>query len=373
MAECTTMRCVKMVEVGPAELQYITDEKRPSLPPEGAIIKVLYCGMCHSDVHIWRSERMPLPLILGHEAAGIIDSIGPSAANPEGLSVGDQVAVYPWIGCQNCNPCQTGNSSYCDEGLEKQLEVGITGPGGYGEYIAIPKLTFLVKVPESVPMEVAGLLGCGMLTAYNAVQTLIPKIDPILQVRDKFGILIIGAGGLGLSAVKLLKSLVLPNYENVELVCADIQETKLSLAMEAGSHGIVHWLKEDSEDEMVKKTSSAFTENGAHIVIDFVGSKQTFDVGLKSLKKHGTLICIGLHGIGIKQEIPIYEAILRSYCVQALYTGSLKQMKELVQLVADGKVSTIPCKVYPLKDAVQLMYQLQDGKIEGRAILSHTM
>ncbi|XP_077978442.1 alcohol dehydrogenase-like isoform X2 [Glandiceps talaboti] len=372
MAESTTMRCVKMVKPGPAELQYVTDQERPSLPSEGAIVKVHYCGMCHSDVHMWSIGRIPMPFIFGHEVSGTIDLIGPSAANPEGLRIGDQVAVYPWTGCENraCKPCQTGNSSYCDLGPTGHKEIGVSQDGGYAEYVAIPKLTFLVKVPETVPMEVAGLLGCGMLTAYNAVQTLIPKIDPILHFRDKCGILIIGAGGLGLSAVQLLKSLVLPNYENVELVCADIQETKLSLAMEAGSHGIVHWLKEDSEGEMVKKTSSVFTEKGADIVIDFVGSKQTFNVGLKSLKRHGTLICVGLHAIGKKQELPLYQAVVKSFCIRTVYAGSLQQMKELIQLVANGKVSTIPCKVYPLKDAVQLMYQLQDGKIEGRAILS---
>ncbi|XP_077985077.1 alcohol dehydrogenase-like [Glandiceps talaboti] len=372
MAESKTMRCVKMVESGQAELKYVTDEEIPSLPPGGAIVKVLFCGMCHSDVHAWKRGQ-PLPLIFGHEVAGIIDLIGPAAANPEGLAIGDQVAVYPWIGCGNCKPCQTGHYSYCDKGRSNHLKLGITGAGGYAEYLAIPKLTFLVKVPETVPMEVAGLLGCGMLTSYNAVQTLIPKIDPILHVRDKCGILIIGAGGLGLSAVKLLKSLVLPKYDNVELVCADIQKSKLSLAMEAGSPGIVHWLKEDSEDEMVNKISSAFTEKGAHIVLDFVGSKQTFDVGLKALKEHGTLMCIGLHGIGIRQEIPIFEAVLHSYCVQAILVGSLQQMKDLTQLVANGKVYPIPYKVYPLKDAVQLIYQLRDGKIEGRAILSPTL
>ncbi|XP_070566438.1 alcohol dehydrogenase-like [Ptychodera flava] len=367
MAECQTMKCVKMVGKFPTSLELLTEEKVPAVPPEGALVKVLFAGMCHSDALIW--EKAPvLPINLGHEIAGTIHSIGQSASNPDALAIGDNVAVYPWIGCQRCKPCLAWKALLCDLPSLQQVEIGITTDGGYAQFVAVPKVACLVKVPKTVPMEIAGMLGCGMLTAYNAVQTAITKIDPVLAMRDKCGILVIGAGGLGLSAINLLKALVLPKYDNVEVFCADLLENKLSVALEAGCHGIIHLKDGESEEERISRVKSAFHEGGPHIVIDFVGTNGTFNIAFQSLKKTGSILCVGLYGgTGV---MPLYPLISKAINVHGIYTGNLQQMKDLVEVVATGKVKLVPFEIYNLEDAPKLIHKLRSGEIVGRAVLA---
>ncbi|XP_070565250.1 alcohol dehydrogenase-like [Ptychodera flava] len=227
MADCKTMKCVKMFECYPKDLQYITDHEFPALPSEGAIIKVMSAGLCHSDVHMWK-EPQKGPYIPGHEVAGSIDAIGDSAVNPDGLAVGDKVAVYPFFGCGKCKYCNEGNVSWCDHPPFEKESLGFITNGGFAEYVAVPLFAFLIKLPDSIEVEAAGVLGCGAVTSYNAVQHAMTRIDPILSVRDKCGILVIGAGGLGLYAIKLIKALVLSKYgERIELVGSDAMGCKL--------------------------------------------------------------------------------------------------------------------------------------------------
>ncbi|XP_070566437.1 alcohol dehydrogenase-like isoform X2 [Ptychodera flava] len=362
-----TMRCVKIVNPFPTEGQLFTDEEIPAVPEEGALLKVLFSGMCHSDVIMW-NKPYTLPLTLGHEIVGSVYAIGRSASNQDSLKVGDSVIVFPWCGCTDCKPCLEGRSVYCDLPTPKHIEHGITVDGGYAEYVAVPKLTFLVKVPRTVPLQTAGMLGCGMLTAYNAVQTAMKKIDIILELKDKCGILIIGAGGLGLSAINLLAGLVPAMSDSVEVICADIMEKKLSLALKAGCHGIIHLKDGESGEERVSKIKSSFHNGGPHIVIDFVGSTHTMNISFKSLKKGGSILCVGLYGGN--PEMPMRELILGTYDIHGFFTGNLRQMKELVDLVASGKIATIPYQVHRLEDAPKLIHRLKDGTIEGRAILA---
>ncbi|XP_070555970.1 alcohol dehydrogenase-like isoform X1 [Ptychodera flava] len=369
MAQQGTMRCVKLVELAPSPLQYIEDHPMPSLPKEGAIVKVSYCGVCHSDVHLWH-ESPVLPVILGHEMTGTVHAIGDSAENAEGLSIGDDVLVYPWIGCEECKFCCAGRTDLCqrDWDPDTTIEMGCSRDGGYAEYVAVPKVKYLVPLPESIPKESAGMLACGMLTAFNVVRTAIKYIDEIMPITGNCGILVIGGGGLGLSAIKLFKYLVKTKYEKeCQLLCADIAEDKLSLALEFGCDDVVHWPIGDSPEELTKKTMSSFPEGGPRIVLDFVGRKQTFTVAYKSILKHGKLINIGLHGD--TAEIPLFDATMKSFGMQCVYAGTIQQMKELVNIFAEGKVTPLPYTVHDLEDAVDLISKLEAGKIEGRAIL----
>ncbi|XP_006820579.1 alcohol dehydrogenase-like [Saccoglossus kowalevskii] len=362
------MKCVELVGAFPKQLAHRTDRPKPDLPPEGAIIKVWYCGMCHTDAHMWVSP-CEIPVILGHEVCGEIESIGDDGANPDGLRKGDKVIVYPWIACGKCKACDKGNAEYCELKPEEQIEIGITLDGGYAEYVAVRNLMYLVPVPDAIPMEIAGTLACGMLTAYHTIQVASKEIEDILQSKDNCGILIIGAGGLGLSAVKLAKYLILSKYKNVQVMCSDINKNKLALAMDAGCDDVIHWSQDENADEWVRKTKAAFVGGGPFIVIDFTGSKDTFDVAYKSLRKHGTILCIGLHG-GVV-DLPLESIILNSITVKGVYVGTLSQLRELTKIVADGKIPPLPYTLHKLEEAPDLICKLKTNQITtGRAILS---
>ncbi|XP_070565246.1 alcohol dehydrogenase-like isoform X2 [Ptychodera flava] len=369
MADCKTMKCVKMFECYPKDLQYIIDYEFPALPSEGAIIKVMSAGVCHTDVHMW-TEPQKRPYIPGHEIAGSIHAIGDSAFNPDGLALGDKVAVYSLLGCGKCKYCIKGNASWCNAPPLENKALGLMTNGGFAEYVAVPLFAFLIKLPDSIEVEAAGVLGCGALTSYNAVQHAMTRIDPILSVRDRCGILVIGVGGLGLYAIKLIKALVLSKYgDRVELVGSDAIESKLRLASDFGCSKTIHLDMGCSEDEKLEKVKSAFHEDGPHIIIDFVGAKQTFNMAYKSALPGGVIICVGVHDNDtVEMELP---TLIRCVIgIQAIYVGSLQQMKEVVDLVASGQMTPISYKLHKLSEVPQLMHKLKNGEIEGRAIIT---
>eukprot|EP00058_Branchiostoma_floridae_P022773 XP_002608263.1 hypothetical protein BRAFLDRAFT_125079 [Branchiostoma floridae] len=196
----------------------------------GQYLHVVYAGMCHTDVHVWQdgfylgegkhfrySERpgFTLPIIMGHETSGTVYSFG-GDADPGDVKVGDNVVVYPWVGCENCQACATGNANYCKGPLKY---IGPVVDGGYSEYVSVPHPRYLVKVPEGLSMDVAAVLACGGLTAYNGVTTVQPTVEKLSKFRERCTLLIVGPGGLGLWAVKLAKH-VLP--QGTRVVCADV-------------------------------------------------------------------------------------------------------------------------------------------------------
>ncbi|XP_077996684.1 alcohol dehydrogenase-like [Glandiceps talaboti] len=371
MSEMKTMKCVKLVKHHPEPLQFIPDEKFPDLPPEGAIIKVSFCGVCHSDAHLWRiASKDNFPFTLGHEISGTIHSIGQSAS-PGGLKTGDEVIVYPWIGCGKCNNCLGGDFTYCSvhEDPENSVEIGCTVDGGFAEYVAISNMRFVLSLPTPIDKATSGMLGCGMLTAYSATKRAMEYSQEILLNKDKCGILVIGAGGLGLSAIRVLNALLLSKNDRVELACADINESKMSHVIENGCDNFIHWPIGASPEDIVLKTKSAFSESGPHIVLDFVGNEATFNAAFYSLAKHGLQVNIGLACPPAK--IPLWPLVSRCLRIEGLYAGSLQTMKDLVDLVEKKVITPLSqYSLHKLEDTQAIIEKLKRGEITGRAIIS---
>ena len=171
------------------------------------MVKVVASGICHSDIHIWdgyfdlgggekitlEGRGVGLPFTMGHEVAGEVAALGPEAS---GVSVGDRRIVFPWIGCGNCEVCQRGDELLC---LTPRI-IGTRKNGGYAEYCLVPDAKYLIDY-EGVPDAHAATCACSGLTALSALK----KVD-FLRPADH--LLIVGAGGVGLAAAGMAKSLV---------------------------------------------------------------------------------------------------------------------------------------------------------------------
>ena len=176
--------------------------------PQGAevLIQVKYCGICHSDVHIrdgyfdlgggkkfHMSERgMKPPVTMGHEPFGTVISAGPQVQN---APVGQDVLIYPWTGCGECPRCLEGMDNWCPT----PRFLGIQRPGGYGQYMLVPHPRYLIDASGLDPAY-APVLACSGLTTYSAARKLMP-------CAPSDAIVVMGAGGLGLMAVAMLKAL----------------------------------------------------------------------------------------------------------------------------------------------------------------------
>jgi len=331
--------------------------ERATPMPKGTevLIKLNYCGVCHSDVHIrdgyfdlgggkrlHMSERgMNPPVTLGHEPFGTIIAAGPDA---DDAPIGADRLIFPWIGCGACVRCQQGLDNYC---MAPNM-IGIQRPGGYADHLLVPHPRFLVDASGIDPIW-AATLSCSGLSTYSAVA----KLKPI--PNDEW-VAILGAGGLGLSAIGMLRAL---GHERI--VSIDIDATKLRAAQAAGATAALNSRESDAAQSLKQITGGAL-----YGAVDFVGASETANLVLSALYKGGKLILVGLFGGEI--TLSIASTILRAVTVQGSHLGSVEELKAVVRLAREGKIRPIPIQIRPLAEVSRTLDELKAGLVVGRVV-----
>jgi propanol-preferring alcohol dehydrogenase len=338
-----------------------------SKPQENeVIVKVKAVGVCHSDLHVWEGgydlgggKRMKFtdrggkyPVTPGHEIVGTVSDVGGSVQK---ISVGDEVLVYPWIGClDKCPACRAGNDNLCD--TPKSL--GVYQDGGYAEYVKVPHYKFLAKV-SGIDLESAASLACSGLTAYTAIK----KAN---QNSPEF-IVIVGTGGLGLMGIQIAKAIT-----KAKIICVDLDDKKLAKAKEMGADFVVNSNVIGSvttgSGNAADKIMSLCNNKGADSVVDFVNAPQTVKMGLAVLRKRGNMVLVGLFGGSV--EIQLVTIPLKAITIQGAYTGSFNDMIELLELAKKGPIRPIVSKHFPLSEANTALEDLRQRKIIGRAVIN---
>ncbi|CAH1258827.1 ADH1C [Branchiostoma lanceolatum] len=353
-------RSMRLVEYGkPFQL---TKEEVPTAPKGGAVVKTEYAGMCHSDVLIMDGDfPMPLSTVMGHEIAGTVHDIEPG----EDLKVGDRVAVYWQGGCGECSRCEVGETIACLKDIKRHL--GAMEDGGFSDYVIVPDARLLVMVPDTVAMDTACLIPCSGLTAYNAVCKMLPTVQDFAKHSADCAVLLVGAGGLGLWGIQFAKQL-LP--AGVRVICADVDNVKLATAKEAGCDEALLWGKDVDDDTAVAAAKKACGGLGAAAAaIDFVNVPQTFGRIEKILAPGGMHVLVGLLGVGASGSVPLMPYVLNRHQMTSLLMGSLPQLKDLMALVARGKIKPPPISHHPLENVYDVLQDLKAGKVKGRAVV----
>jgi alcohol dehydrogenase/propanol-preferring alcohol dehydrogenase len=329
---------------------------RDTPQPVGAevVLRVGSCGLCHSDIHLHEgffdlgqgnkldlSRGIAPPRVLGHEIAGTVVAVGPDA---QGVAVGDRRVVFPWIGCTTCGPCQDGHEELC----AAARALGINRDGGFADHVLVPHPRYLFAF-DPLPEEQACTYACSGLTAWGALKKCAP-------LRPADTLLIIGAGGVGLSGVRMAAAAL-----GVKPVVAEIDHSKWDLAREAGAA--------DCLDPTDATATRAFMKasGGAAAAIDFVGAAATFAFGLQALRKGGKLVCVGLFG-GVTPVMPA-TLPLRAVTITGSYVGSLTEMGEVMALARQGHLPALPVNRRPLAEVNEALEALRRGHIRGRTVL----
>jgi D-arabinose 1-dehydrogenase-like Zn-dependent alcohol dehydrogenase len=331
--------------------------ERATPMPKGTevLVRLKYCGVCHSDVHIrdgyfdlgggkrlHMSERgMQPPVTLGHEPFGTVIAAGPDASD---APIGADRLVFPWIGCGACVRCQAGLDNYC---MAPNM-IGIQRPGGYADHLLVPHPRYLIDADGIDPVW-AATLSCSGLSTYSAVS----KLTPIPAVE---WVAVMGAGGLGLSAIGMLRAL---GHERI--VSIDIDETKLQAAEVAGAAAVLTSRDSDAAQRLKQLTGGAL-----YGAVDFVGASDTANLALSALRKGGKLILVGLFGGEI--ALSIASTILRAITVQGSHVGSVAELKAVVALARDGKIKPIPIETRPLAEVSRALDELKAGGVVGRVV-----
>lgn len=252
----------------------VRDVAEPTAPPHGVVVRVEATGMCRSDWHAWAGhDEIALPHVPGHELAGVVVAVG---AGVRRWRTGDRVTVPFVCGCGRCEWCRSGNAQVCPA----QQQPGFTHWGSFAEYVALHGAdTNLVAVPEHVDLPTAAALGCRFATAYRALA------DRARLAAGEW-VTVVGAGGVGLSAVMIARAL------GGRVIAVDRNPEALALARELGAE---HTLRADGADVTdVPAAVAALTGGGGHVAVDAVGSEQTCADAVLSLRRRGRHVQIGL-------------------------------------------------------------------------------
>ena len=341
----------------PNEPLSISEFETPKPEGDQVLLKVNSVGVCHSDLHLWEGgydlgdgkfmkvtdRGVKYPVTPGHEIVGTVEDIG---SNVSGIVKGDQVLVFPWIGCGNCPACKVANENLCDA----PKSMGVFQDGGYSDYTLIPNFKYLAKL-DGVDPDAATSLACSGLTAYTAIK----KAN---QNSPEF-LVIVGAGGLGLMGVQIAKSIT-----DAKIICADLDDEKLNIAKQMGADFVIN----SRDPQSAEKIMSLCNDKGADSVVDFVNNPPTAKLDFTILRKRGNLVLVGLFGGSF--ELSLVTIPLKSITIQGAYTGNYIDMVELLALARKGIINPIITKRYTLNDANTALEDLKARKILGRAVIN---
>lgn len=333
------------------------EEATPEPRGTEVLVRVEACGVCHSDLHIrdgyfdlgggrritFDERGVELPLTMGHEIVGEVVALGPEA---EGASLGDRRVVYPWIGCRSCRHCDAGDDLLC----LAPAYLGTRVHGGYSDHVLVPHPKYLVDY-EGVPRNLACTYACAGLTAYGALM----KVAPLTE-DDHF--LIVGAGGVGLSAVHIARAVM-----RGKLIVADVDATKRAAARQAGAVETIDNSEPGAVEHLLEMTGG-----GVAASLDFVGMPVTSGFAIDCLRKGGTHVVVGLYGDALSLPLPQFP--FKMMTLRGSFTGTLEEMKALMALVKAGRVPPIPVEPRPLAQAQQTLDDLKNGRVLGRVVLT---
>ena len=292
----------------------------PEVGPDDVLIGVKACGICGSDIHGMdgsSGRRIP-PVIMGHEASGVIERIGD---NVRGWNPGDRVAFDSMIYCGECDSCKAGQTNLCPE----RRVIGVSCDdyrrhGAFAEYVVIPQ-HILLQLPEGLSFEEAAF-GEPVGVALHAVGLVKPKQGDIAVV--------VGAGLIGLLVVQALK-----RAGCSRVLAVDLDDTRLQLAKELGADDSINSGAPDALDQIREWAGG----DGADIGMEVVGIDPTIQLAVKSVRKGGKVGAVG--NLKAMVEFPLQDIVTREITVYGS-CASAGEYEEALTAVADGSIRVKP-------------------------------
>lgn len=335
----------------------LEEREAPTPEPAGTevLIETAHCGVCHSDLHFWKGEYnmgggkvmkladrgVALPQAPGHEIVGRVVAMGPDAT---GVALGDMRVIYPWLGCGDCQYCNNGMDNWC----RTPRGIGVVRPGGFGSHVLVPHARYLAD-PGNVDPALAATYACSGLTVYSSLKKVLP-LDPARPV------VLIGAGGLGLMAIEMLKAL-----DHNLIVSVDIDPAKRQIALDSGATAVFDGAAPDAADRIVAQFGKV------QAVLDFVNASATAALGLACLDKGGTLVLVGVAGGEL--TLSLATMIFMGWRIEGNLTGTPEDLRAVLALANAGKLAPTPIERRPIGEANAALVDLKEGKVTGRAVL----
>lgn len=343
------------------------EEVQVSKPgPREVLIRTSAAGVCHSDMHFFNGTYPgQLPMILGHESAGIVEQVG---SDVHYVKPGDHVITCLSVFCGHCEHCLTGRMSLCQEPETKrdtkdEQRVSDNGKplqqfanlGSFAEMMLVHEHA-VAKIREDMPMDRAALIGCGVTTGVGAVIHT-AKVEPGATVA------VIGCGGIGLSCIN---GAAIAGASRI--IAIDMVPSKLDLARKFGATDTING-RENDPIEAVKE----LTGGGVHYAFEAIGLKQTAEQAFGMLRNGGTATVIGMIPPGDMVTLHGPDFLMEKK-IQGSFMGSNRfrvDMPRFVDFYMQGRLhlDDLVSAHIGLKDVNEAMQQLETGEIARNVIM----
>lgn len=298
----------------------VVDFPKPEIGPCEVLVRVAACGICGSDVHGYdgsTGRRIP-PLVMGHEAAGIIEHVG---AGVSGFNAGDRVTFDSTVYCGQCDYCKSGRVNLCDNRQVLGVSCGdYRRHGAFAEFVAVPA-HILYRLPDALPLEHAALIEA-VSVAVHAVKRSPPKPDD--------DVVVVGSGMIGLLVIQVLRHAGCRG-----LVAVDVDDDRLALAKRLGATDVLNAKNEEAAARILELTSG----RAAAASWEAVGTTITVKTAIDCVRKGGAVTLVG--NVAPTVEIPLQAVVTRELTLYGSCASS-GEYPECIELMAGGAVDVTP-------------------------------
>jgi S-(hydroxymethyl)glutathione dehydrogenase/alcohol dehydrogenase len=334
----------------------IREAECTAVKPGDVLVRIKAAGLCHTDLEVIEGQlRAPLPIVLGHEAAGIVEAVG---ADVHGVSSDDHVVLSWNPHCGHCFYCDRDLPILCETYLREgqrskhfdgQARIATGGSdlhqlmflGAFAEYCVVPAQC-AIPVPRSMPFEAACLIGCGVMTGVGAALN-------IAHIGFGETVMVIGCGAVGLSAVQGARL-----AGAGQIIAVDLSPEKLALAMELGATNAVHAPAQDA----VKAARDATAGRGADVVLESAGAQPAFRLSMEAVRPGGEVIWLGKTDVNADVAFRWGSLMQEKRIRRSSYGGArpARDFPLLAQAYLDGKL-----KLDPLITRRIRLHEINDG------------
>jgi len=329
-----------------------------------ARVRVMATGICHSDWHIMNGDwTLPLPMVLGHEAAGIVEEVGAGVSN---VSAGDHIIFSFRPQCGHCLYCSIGRSILCDghqsvrwamlDGTCRLRRDGkdifqMARIGTFSEHVVCPA-EMLIPIRKEMPWPQAALMGCCVPTGVGAVTR-------CAEVEAGASVVVIGCGGVGLNVIQGARL-----AGAGKIIACDLLDTKLAFARDFGATHTVN----ASRDKVVDQVRALTGGRGADYAFDAIGGEATTLQILDAIRPGGTAVIVGMAAMSVRAPITPYAMALQEKTLKGTMYGSVRpnlDFPKLVDLYLEGrlKIDQLISRTWKLDEINEGFASMRGGQV----------
>ncbi|HEY7126355.1 MAG TPA: zinc-binding dehydrogenase [Ktedonobacterales bacterium] len=343
------MKAVVFHQQGGPEALRFEDVPRPEAGPGEAVIRVLACGANNLDLRVREGRvpgKIPMPHISGSEAAGEIAELGTGVTS---FSVGQAVAIAPYLFCGQCEFCQAGAENQCMRGDI----LGLMSQGAYAEYVKVPASS-LVPLPTGVDAVSAAAVGLAAITAWH-------MLTERARVQPGEDVLVHAAGsGVGSAAVQFAR------LAGARVIATAGSQDKLLRAKQLGADEVINYNEQDFAQEVRRITN----KRGVQVVVEHIG-QTTWEKSVACLGRRGRLVICGTTS-GTEGKIDLWGFFAKELSFLGSYGGTRHNLAQVLKLVASGQFKPVIHRTFPLESVSEAQQIMAAREQFGKLIITPT-